>query len=144
MYEKPQVLKRFSLLKQKNEAEQQKEELVEEPPKNSSKVPPKVEEIDDQSSDKRVSTGSISSLKKMWEKEREQKQAVYKDPKLSSQEANPPQTSATTPVLDRKGVRRTSDSKKTAPWPPPATEAALETSKPVVPVGFCYEYFTFV
>jgi hypothetical protein len=107
--------------------------------------------------DKRVSTGSITSLKRMWEKERAEKQQqqqqqqmqlqahlaqnnLYKEPKSSSSDSAYHTSATTTPVLDRKGVRRTSDAKK---WPPgpeevkpaePGSKGGENVSKPQVPV----------
>ncbi|CAG0878491.1 unnamed protein product [Darwinula stevensoni] len=60
LYEKPQVLKRFSMLKQKNEEEQDNSKPAE---KDESQGEEKVA-----TEDRRVSTGSINSLRKLWEK----------------------------------------------------------------------------
>ncbi|CAG0920713.1 unnamed protein product [Notodromas monacha] len=152
MYEKPQVLKRFSLLKQKNEAE--KSDVVDNKHANATDkgetqrafnapggktkedvlaaavaeetLRMKDHHLSDEVNDdgKRISTSSITSLKKMWERDREQKQQQL----LASVQKEQGSVECSPRVAAEKKMvsRRSSDPKKSSVCDPGRPEVPVK------------------
>ncbi|KYM89862.1 Tyrosine-protein kinase Abl [Atta colombica] len=95
--------------------------------------------VDDANDDKRRSTGSISSLKKLWENKEASCDNQPLSPKLNVRGANSKQdvgdiASEDSPE-DHSGASTRSSTSKSDPriWPPTSSSVTLEMEKPIVP-----------